>query len=82
VINRALKSNEITVKDAEEGIGKDVFWVIPNDYRVTMAAINSGKPILYIDPKSNIAKNFMEMSRQLLPKSEKKKKSGWSFFKK
>ena len=82
VINRALKSNEITVKDAEEGIGKDVFWVIPNDYRVTMAAINSGKPILYIDPKSNIAKNFMEMSRQLLPKSEKKKKSGWSLFKK
>jgi pilus assembly protein CpaE len=81
VINRALKSNEITVKDAEAGIGKKVFWVIPNDYRITMAAINSGKPILHIDPKSQIAKNFLEMTRELVPKEEKKKKRSWSLFK-
>ena len=81
VINRALKKNEITVKDAEEGIGQSVFWVIPNDFRTTMTAINSGKPILHIDSKSPISKNFMEMTRQLLPESKKKKRGGWGLFK-
>ena len=81
IINRALKKNELTGKEAEEGIGQNVFWVSPHEFRLTMAAINSGKPIAHIDPKSQLSKNFMEMTRELLPESMQQKKRGWGLFK-
>jgi pilus assembly protein CpaE len=80
IINRNLKKNEITIKDAESGIDKEIFCVIPNDYRTTMAAINQGKPVQQLAPKSAIAKTFMDMSSSLLPQTEKKKKSRWKLF--
>ena len=43
VLNRYMKKGEISLKDAEAGIGKELFWTIPNDYAATMAAINNGK---------------------------------------
>ena len=80
IINRNLKKNDVTVKDAESGIGKEIYCVIPNDYRTTMAAINQGKPLQLVAPKSPIAKQFQEMTKMILPRPKEEKKSKWRFF--
>jgi pilus assembly protein CpaE len=80
VINRYLKKSEITVKDAESGIGNEIFCLIPNDYRTTMAAINQGKPIQEVAPNSPVAATFQEMTRSLLTKTKAPKKHKWRLF--
>lgn len=80
IINRYLKKSEITIKDAQAGIGSDIFCVIPNDYRTTMAAINHGKPILEVAPKSPIAKTFQGMTARLSPHTNEKKQRKWGLF--
>jgi pilus assembly protein CpaE len=80
VINRYLKKSEITVKDAQAGIGSEIFCLIPNDYRTTMAAINQGKPIREVAPNSPVAATFQEMIRSLLPQTKAPKKRKWRLF--
>jgi pilus assembly protein CpaE len=79
VLNRFIKKSDISLKDAENGIGKKLFWTIPNDFKTTMAAINNGKPLQQVAPKAAISKSFREMAT-LLSAPGKKKKKRWSFF--
>jgi len=79
VMNRYLKKNEISLEDAKKGIGHDLSWIIPNDYGTTMSAINNGKPLFEIAPRSKIVKSFEEMAEIMFPreKAESKKKRGF-----
>ena len=86
VLNRYMKKSEITLKDAKKGIGHDLFWLIPNDYGTTMSAINNGKPLSKIAPKSKIVKSFKEMTKSLKemtkimsPKDKAEPKKKWGF---
>lgn len=81
VINRYMKKNEISIEDAKDTIKQKIFWTIPNDYKRTMSAINSGKPLIEIAPKDEVAKSFYGLADQLLPESQKAEKNGWSLFK-
>ena len=65
VLNRYIKKGDISLNDAEAGIGKELFWVVPNDYDTSMSAINSGKPLLNVAPGAAITKSFIEMARSL-----------------
>jgi pilus assembly protein CpaE len=81
VLNREMKKSEISLKDAEAGIGKELYWTIPNDFGATMAAINNGKPLPDIAPKAPITKNFNALANRIsLPKEENAKKR-WGLFK-
>lgn len=80
VINRYLKKSEITVKDAESGLGNEIFCLIPNDYQTTMAAINQGKPIQEVAPNSPVAATFQEMTRTLIHQPKAPKKPKWRWF--
>jgi pilus assembly protein CpaE len=62
VANRYLKKSEIPLSDAKAGMGKDLFWIIPNDYRTTMSAINQGKPLSKVAPKAQITRNFEDLA--------------------
>jgi pilus assembly protein CpaE len=79
VLNRYMKKSEISLQDAKKGIRHDLFWTIPNDYGTTMAAINSGKPLSKIAPKSTIVKSFKDMMEIMFPgeKDDSKKKRGF-----
>jgi pilus assembly protein CpaE len=79
VINRNLKKNEISLKEAEAGIEKEIFCLIPNDYQTSMAAINQGKPIHDIAPNSGISKSFEELAGNFLPMVKKDIKKKWFF---
>ena len=81
IINRYLKKSEISLKDAETGIDKKVFWTIPNDYRTTMSAINQGKPLCQSAPKAAIAKSMKGLAEALTKGDENKEKRGWKFLK-
>jgi pilus assembly protein CpaE len=80
VLNRYMKKSEVTLDDAENGIGQELFWIIPNDFRSTMSAINNGKSLLQIESKAPITKNFIELANLLDPAGEKLTKKRWRIF--
>jgi len=80
VLNRYIKRGEISLGDAEAGIGKELFWVVPNDYDTSMSAINSGKPLLNIAPGAAITKSFVEMAHTLNEPDEGKAKKKSALF--
>ena len=80
VFNRYMKKSEISLKDAEKGIEQEAFWLIPNDFHTTMAAINNGKPLVEIAPRSTISKNFREFAELVAPTEAQKRKKGWRLF--
>jgi pilus assembly protein CpaE len=82
VANRYMKKSEIPLSDAKAGIGKDLFWVIPNDYRTTMSAINQGKPLSKIAPKAQITKNFEDLAEVFVcPETEQGQNKKFRIFK-
>ncbi|MEW6440388.1 MAG: AAA family ATPase [bacterium] len=66
VVNRYLKNSDITLKVARESIHQDVYWTVPNDYRTTMSAINQGKPIAQLAPRTPIARSLRDLAATLL----------------
>jgi pilus assembly protein CpaE len=81
VLNRYTKNNDISLKDAEAGINKKLFWVIPNDYNTTMSAINKGKPLMQIASRAAITKSFEELARELQQPATQPQKKNRGFLK-
>jgi pilus assembly protein CpaE len=81
VLNRNMKKGEISVKDAEAGIGRKLFWTIPNDFRVTMTAINNGKPLQEIAPNAQVTKSIRDLANSLSIAKKKASKKKWRLFK-
>lgn len=81
VINRYLKSSEISLEDAENGINKKIFWTIPNDYRTTITAINQGKTLTQIAKNASITKSFKDLADCIAAGELKADKKWWSALK-
>ena len=77
VINRYLKKSDISVKDAETSLEKEIFWTIPNDYQTAITATNRGKALAQFAPREEITRNFQKLASELGPVSEKQEKKGW-----
>ena len=80
ILNRYIKKGDISLEDVETGIGQEVFWTIPNDFRTTMSAINNGKPLFGIAPKAAITKNFLELAGEFNDPEENKPPKKWRLF--
>ncbi len=66
VVNRVgLESGQITLKKAEETIGKDIFWQIPNDYRTMVEVRNNGVPLIEQAPKAAVTQSIVAMAEAL-----------------
>ena len=66
VVNRVgLDSGQITLKKAEETIGKKIFWQLPNDYRSMIEARNNGVPLIENSPKAAITQSLIAMAKVL-----------------
>jgi len=82
ILNRYMKKSEISLRDAESGINKKLFWIIPNDYRTTMSAINKGKPLAKIAPKAQITQAFGDLAGALAcAEPQQNQKQKWTLFK-
>ncbi len=80
ILNRYTKRGDISFDDAQAGLGRDIFWMIPNDYITTMAAINQGRPLAEVAPKSKINRNFERLAGMLMPGGQNPVKKGWRLF--
>lgn len=79
VMNRYEKNSEISLKDAAESLHADIFWTLPNDYKVTMTAINQGKPLSEIAPNSRIRKSLGKLADSLMGSEKEQEKRKWWF---
>jgi len=66
VVNRAgLDNGSISMKKAQETIGKDIFWQVPNDYRTMVEVRNNGVPLLEHAPKAALTTSISQMTEAL-----------------
>ncbi len=89
VLNRAgcdLFDDEISLKKAEETIGKPFYWQLPNDPKAMMSSRNAGVPLLQHAPRSKVQQSIAGLAQVLCGKEEppepKKKSSRFFSFKK
>ena len=66
IVNRVgLDSGQITLKKAEETIGREIFWQLPNDYRTMIEARNNGVPLIESAPKAAITQSIIALARDI-----------------
>ena len=66
VLNRYVKSKLMTLESVEKALGVKVFWTLPNNYPVAIAALNQGLPIEECDRRSDIAKSYAGLTQAVL----------------
>ncbi len=67
IVNRAgLENGQITLKKAQETIGKEIFWQLPNDYRTMIEVRNNGVPLIEQAPKAAITHSITTLSDVLM----------------
>jgi pilus assembly protein CpaE len=86
VLNRVGSENDISLKKAEETIGKPVFWQLPNDSRSMLESRNAGVPLLQHAPKCKLQQSIVALAQVLCSKNgqadePKKEKKGFFSFK-
>src|SRR4029077_20492100 len=63
VINRVgLDAAQISSKKAQETIGREIFWELPNDYRTMSEVRNNGVPLTEHAPKAAITQTIIELA--------------------
>lgn len=66
ILNRYVKSKLMTLESVERALGVKVFWTLPNNYPVAIAAVNQGLSIQECDPRSDIAKSYAGLTDEVL----------------
>jgi pilus assembly protein CpaE len=83
VVNRVGSDTDITVKKAEETIGKSIYWQIPDDTRLLTEARNQGVPLVQHSPKSKVQMSIHGLACALTGKQQQsapKEKARWALF--
>jgi pilus assembly protein CpaE len=66
IVNRAgLDTGQISLKKAQETMGREIFWQLPNDYRTMVEVRNNGVPLIEQAPKSAITQSIVNMAQAL-----------------
>jgi pilus assembly protein CpaE len=83
VVNRVgYETGQISLRKAQETIGREIFWQIPNDYRVMVEVRNNGVPLIQQAPKAAITQSIGQLATSLSGKTdeaatEAAPKKGW-----
>ncbi|MEQ8791451.1 MAG: AAA family ATPase [Pirellulaceae bacterium] len=66
VVNRVgLDTGQISLKKAQETLGKDIYWQLPNDYRVMVEVRNNGVPLIEQAPRAAITHAVVTLADSL-----------------
>ncbi len=69
VVNRVgQESGQISLKKAQETIGRDIYWQVPNDYKVMVEVRNNGVPLIQHAPKAGITNSICQLGDALCDK--------------
>ncbi len=66
ILNRYVKSKLMTLESVEKALGVKVFWTLPNNYPVAIAAVNQGLSLQECDARSDIAKSYSGLTDAVL----------------
>jgi pilus assembly protein CpaE len=73
VVNRSgseLTDDGITVKKAEEVIGKPIFWQVPNDAKAMIGSRVAGQPLIRFAPKARAQQSLYGLAQALTGKAQ------------
>jgi pilus assembly protein CpaE len=77
IVNRVGQdSGQISLKKAQETIGREIYWQVPNDYRVMVEVRNNGVPLVQHAPKAGITNSIMQLADALCGRSREDGESG------
>lgn len=66
VVNRyGLENGRISLKKAQDTIGREIFAKLPNDYRTMVEVRNNGVPLMEQAPKAKITQSFLSLADAL-----------------
>jgi len=75
IVNRVGgEEGDISLKKAEETIGRQIFWQVPNDYKAMLGARNAGVPLYSHAPKSKAQLSLVGLAQALCGKNSTEKK--------
>ena len=84
VVNRmGYETGQISLRKAQETFGREIFWQIPNDYRVMVEVRNNGVPLIQQAPKAAITQSINQLAAAISGNIEDAsaeaptKKGGW-----
>lgn len=67
IVNRVgFGNSQISLKKAQETIGRDIFWQISNDYRTMIDVRNNGIPLIEHAPKAAITQEILGLADALV----------------
>jgi pilus assembly protein CpaE len=74
----------ISLKKAEEVIGKPIFWQVPNEPKAVIGARVAGHPLIKHAPKSRVQQSILGLAQALFGKTaaapDRGSKGGWGLF--
>jgi pilus assembly protein CpaE len=65
IVNRYQSGDVLPLKDAEELLGWKIFWQLPNDYRLSSAALTRGVPVAIEDPGSKLSRSYTDLATKI-----------------
>ncbi|MGD0236414.1 MAG: hypothetical protein ABSC55_17985 [Syntrophorhabdales bacterium] len=77
VVNRFNQKASVSIEEAEETLNKKIYWGIPNDYRITMSAINQGKPLSLVAYGAETATKLRGLASIISGRDEKRRKKAF-----
>jgi pilus assembly protein CpaE len=84
VLNRVCAESDITLKKAEETIGKSIYWQVPSDEKSMLDARNHGVPLVQHAPKTKVLQSIAGLAQAVSGKTAqagpKEKTSRWALF--
>lgn len=67
VVNRYVKKGcDIEPDEVERALGLKIAWMIPNDFKNAIAAINYGEPVVLRAPRSEISTSLQGLAAQIM----------------
>ena len=69
VVNRFVKKGwDIDPQEVERALGLKISWLIPNDFKTAISAINYGEPFVISNPRTEISTCISEFGQMLVGK--------------
>ncbi|HZN66300.1 MAG TPA: AAA family ATPase [Tepidisphaeraceae bacterium] len=66
VVNRYVKKGcDIEPDEVERALGLKISWMVPNDFKNAIAAINFGEPVVLRAPRAEISTSLVALATQL-----------------
>ena len=70
VVNRFVKKGcDIEPEEVERALGLKISWMVPNDFKNAIAAINFGEPVVIRAPRSDISTSLIGLAGTLSTKN-------------